>query len=1280
MNRLLAFLSLFLAIVLAPPAAQAQSCLELQPNEAVVHAGELTTLLKIANFRADVNYMGEVALELEAFLGSCGDEATGRLAQVCDFDCHQQLGRYRLFLSAQLPFLSSASGVSRNDSPLSPQAAQEIGRQGIEVVDRGLRILARQQGGGEGAQAEEASYRSFVRQLVTLSALKIQLLMNTGDVWYQTVSEARVKQLDFMIAETLEAVGGAGLESQPNLFKANTNYEAALWTLVETKMNIPGESTYDDLRADLLLLESDLTERVESVRRGYLFLNIDPLQFTTIPFEELQARLAETERDLLEIEAKVETIVERWHANKLGEATRALDEERTIRSQEVNLVAHRIGKLEQEAQVFANTVQQEVNAVGTQIDTFGYRQQIRSMEIELATKLAEFENQRRQLQQRSELDMIVLTKEAEMERRNELRWLLSWEMTQMNLDLQISSLESQITEYDRQTARNANQLEQLVRQRQILETQIDNADSGIAQAVDTISELEQRRTTVFARSRAVVREDVCSIESQLAFIGETVDAPFSPLLAGELPCQTPAPTFTRSEYVQQMCGTDAEPGLREKLLDSQIQARAFVMKCVVGDVDLADLEAIVPGTDLIDPNIDLPAELGAVDCGDFTQTETDFARQIYESEKAALDTQAENYAETAAELDSEITEVIAWAAAFNGTVIAAQAGLAIAETVLATTALVPETTVAAAGLASGVYTSIKVDKSALNTVNALRTVLSTIISIGQVTQSTMNQVDALERQLLQVTQANEQLDRQRTTKALALQNTHFKLAGQRAQGIEEIKQLALQTSIAAVDCDSQELGIDEQVARLQADHARQLAALDLKSAENDLLSFQVAAQQRSIERLNNEIGVINLELENLALTEAQLAEDNTRVAELVAATEGRITRVRSAQATVNGLSEESSAATNIINELRERQRAQMLALTDSELAFVERRVTSESANTEELVAGLDEAVALATKNRELQESIRAFQGSILAEVSAEQEKLTELVSKIDDPAERRNLFIANQETLAELMKGIPEYLVNKRRALESANRLLHLMRRRFVVVNAVTGAEEGVPEVYVRNATQLAELVDDIVLKRFFDERQINIDVAQIVIPANSGFARRLALTESVDFEVSPFAATENLMRQNGFFALWAPNKFRERRNLTLIDAFVGTQYQCTGAQWNRFALAHRGSGFVFRPLAEGSREVAAEITVGPERLALQTFFNLADSQDEVNRIIRYWVQDRFQVRSFPRPAGPPNDTNSVLPYLGAPVIGSYRLTLQPSDCPFDDAVFTLYFIFASAP
>jgi hypothetical protein len=1272
--------ALALLLFLLPAlASQAQeTCQSMDPQTAVNRAGELTTLLQIANFRADAIYMGDVAAELEGFLATCGDEAVGRIAQVCGVDCHLQLGRYRLFLAAELPFLSSASGVTRNDSPLSPQAAQEMGRLGIEVVDRGLRVLARQQGGG-GDDGGEASYRTFVRDLVSLSALKAQLQMNTGDIWYQTVSEARLKQLDFMIAETLEAAPSAGVDSQPNLSKASTNYEAALWVLVETQMDVPGEATYDDLRADLDLLETDLTRRMQSLRKGHLFLDIDPMQFTTIPFEQLQQRLAETRQELDVIEGRVEAILERWHAGKAGEATRVLDEGRTIRGQQVNLAAHRIGKLEHEAGVFANEVQAQVNNIGAQVDTFTYRQQIRSLEIALSTRLAEFENQRRQLQQRSELDLLVLSKEAAAERRNELRWLISWEMTRMNLDLQVSSLESQISEYDRQTARNSNQIEQLGRQRAIIATQIATAENGIAEAEAAIAEIEARRTLVFALTRRVAREDICAIESQLAFIGEPIAAPFVPSLPAEAACAVPAPAFTRTTYVGQMCGTGGQPGLRQKLLNAQSEARAFIMKCVVGSADFADLQAIIPGSDLIDAGIDLPTELAGVDCGNFTQTETAFARDLYEAEQASLEEQVASYAETAGQIDSQITSVIAWAAGFNGTVIAAQTGLTIAETVLATASMVPETTVAAAGLASGVYTSIKIDKSALNTVNALRTILSTIISVGQVTQSTMAQVDALNRQLTQIAQANRQLDRQKAIKAIALQNTHFKLAGQLASGRDELRQLALQSSLAAVDCEREALSIDEQVARLRADHARNLASLDLRASENDLLSFQIASRQRAIERHRNDIAVLGLELDKVGLNEAQLADDNARIARLVDETRSRITRVDQARATVEGLASQSDAQTNIIAELHDRQQAQMLALTDAELGFVESRIQGETANTEALVAGLEEATGLALKNRELQGQIIEFQGSILAEVGAEQEKLTDLVSRIDDPAERRNLFIANQETLSQLMKGIPDYLTAKRRAIEQANQLLHLMRRRFVVVNAVTGTETKVPQVYVTNATQLSALIEDIVQERFFDERQINIDVAQIVIPANSGFARRLALTEAVDFEISPFASTEALMRENGYFALWSP-KFAHRRNLTLIDTFVGTQYRCTGAQWNRFALAHRGSGFVFRPVAEGSREVSADLLVGPERLALQTFFNLADSQAEVNSVIRYWLQDRFQVRSFPRPQGPPNDSQSTLPYLGAPVAAAYRLSLMPSDCPFDGAVFTLYVIFASAP
>lgn len=1281
MRRLATILLILGALLIGTGQARAQDCLASDVDAATSRAAELTTLLKIANFRADVKYMGDVALELQQFLSTCGDEATGRLALVCDFDCHLQLGRYSLFLAADLPFLSSASGVSRNDTPLSPQAAQETGQHGIEIVERGLRILARQQAGDGGtAEGAEASYRGFVRQLVQLSSLKIQLMMNTGDIWYQTVSEARVKSLDFMVTDALGAVGGAGLAGQPNLSKAFTNYEAAMWVLVEVKMDIPGESTYDDLRADLLLQEADLTQRLDSVKQGFLFLNIDPMQFTTISFEELQDALRESEARLNEVERNVEAIVERWYAGKEGEATRALDEERTIRSQEVNLIAHKIGKLEHEAQTFATTVQQEINAVDAQKDTFGYRQQIRGLEIELATKIAEFENQRRQINDRQELDLIVLSKEAESERRNELRWLISWEMTKMNLDLQISSLESQITEYDRQTARNANQLEQSVRQRQILQTQIQNAQVGIDKANDTIAELTLQQTDLFARRRKLDRESICGIENQLAFIGEPSAAPFTPILAGEQPCQTVSPVFTRTEYATQMCGADGQSGLRAQLLTAQIQAKAFLLKCVIGDADFSDIEAMMSDQQMIMSDIALPDELAAVDCGAFTQTETDFAREIYESEKEFYARKRADLEEARDEVTSQLDEVAAFFFGFTATTQVAQLALTIAQTADATVSAIPEVSVCACGLASGAITTIKPSMVTKSALDAAQSVLSSIIATGQITQANVNQINGLGQRLTQLSQGIGQLDLEKALKSRALIDTHFQLAGRQAQGAEDVKELTLQSSIAAVDCQSQTLGIDEQVARLNADHQRLVAQMDLQAGENDLISFQLADQQRNIDRLTNEIIILNLELDTLTLTDQQLADDNAQIAALVTATQGRIDRVKVAQVTVDGLSEESNAATNAINELRTRQEQQMLALTAEELAFVEQRITASTGNTEELVAGLAEARDLGLKSRELQDIILQFQGDIQTAITQQQDEMTALVAQIDDPAERRNLFIATQETMSELMKGIPEYLVTKRRLLESSNRLLHLMRRRFEVVQAFTGESGAIPEAYVRNATQLRALIDDIVNRRFFDERQINIDVATVIVPANSGFARKLALTENVEFEVSPFAATEALMKANGYFSLWSPNKFADRRNLTLIDVFVGTDYQCTGAQWNRFALEHLGSGFVFKPLAEGSAEVSAEILIGPRRVALQTFINQADHREVISRIIDYWTLDRFQARRFPRLPGPANDSGLILPYLGAPLIGSYRLSLQPSDCPFDGAVYTLYFIFASAP
>jgi hypothetical protein len=1278
MRRHLAFLIVAVGTLLAGVlSAQAQqSCSDIELGDAIQRSGELTTLLKIANFRADVKYMGEVAGDLDRFLAGCGSEETGRLAQVCGYDCHLQLGRYSLFMASDLPFLSASGGVSRNDSPLSPQKAQEIAVGGLQTVERGLRYLARQQAGSGGS--EDGGYREFVRQLVLLNSLKIQLFMAMGDNWYQTVSEARVKTLDFLLSESLGSTTGSGVASQPNLSKAYTNYEAAMWTLVETKMDIPGETTYDDLRADLFAQERELQDRMDSIRKGFLYIGIDPLQFTTIKFEELERKIKETSAQLESIEARIEGIVREWHANKDGEATRQLDEERMVRGQQVNLMAHQIGKLETQAETFSLAVQEEMNRVDAERDTFAHRQQIRRLEMELATRIAEFENQQQQLQGRKELDLIVLSKEAELDRRSELRWLLSWEMTRMNLDMQLSSIQTQIDEYTRQKDRNANQREQIAIEVTQKHEAIRLSQNAIERSQLQKQQIAARQSDTYMARRKVERESVCQIESQLAFVGASPGQPFTPI-DGEQPCNVPPPAFTQIEYNRQMCGDGINIGLREKLNREQVRARAFVLQCVVGDTDFSDLTKMV-GSDqiIVNGSSDNPTLPDGVDiqCGNFTQTETDFAKKMWDSELALATAQEDDLEKQRDDLKDHISTIKNWSQNFVGTVQYLQTGLSIAEGILASLNLVPETTVAAAGLASGVYTTIKADKAMTQTVAGLRSALTVALQIGQIQGDIAQKVGQFELQLNAVERDLDNLDVQKAAKALALHRVHFQLAGQRADGLNEVKQMILQNSISDIDCQNQSLGIDERIATLQAEHARLRASMDLSANENALLDFDTQDNDLQIERAHSEIAISERDIERLRLSDEQLEGDTAALDKMIDDARSRIERVREVQGTVTTLADASNQSTNVINELRDRQKQAMLALNDQEMAFVERRIVEQKSNTTAMVADLDHAIELGLKSAGLKEKIRGFQSDIKAQVVKQQEEMTALVSQIDDPQTRRNLFVTSQETLSELMKGVPEYVVSKRRLLTTANLNLHLMRRRYALVAGLTGAQQDWPSTYVRNASQLSTMVSDITDNHFFDERRINIGVAQVVVPANSGFARSIAQNGKVEFELSPAASTEDAMKRLGYLSMWNPTKFQVARNMTLIDAFVGVQFPCTGTQRNAYLLTHEGSGMVFKPLAEGSSELVAQLQVGPERSWVQTFFNLANSQDRVDRIQDFW-EDRFQVRQFPPIPGPPNDSNSNLPYLGAPVIGSYSLQVLPSTCSYDGAVYTLYFVYS---
>lgn len=1278
-----ACLMAWLLLISALTPASANQCMDLSLDDSVQEAGRLTTLLKIANFRADVKYMGEIASELNHYLDSCEAVDSGRLALVCNFECHVQLGRYNLFMASELPYLASASGVSRNDSPLAPDKAQQLAEEGIRVVDRGLSLLARQQSGSSASEEGDASggYREFVRQLVLLNALKIRLAMATGDNWYQTVSEARVKNLNFLVNDTLNAEAGSGVAGDPNLSKAAVYYESALWTLIETLTDIPAESSYDDLRVDILTLQNELQRRLDSVNQGMLFLGIDPLAFTSINFDELKRKIDVTKSELFAIERNVESIVERWHQNKNGEETRAVDEQRIVRGQQINLAAHQIGKMEREAREFTLGLQQQINAVQGESDSWNFRQQIRKLEMDLSTRMAEFRNRQQHIEQKRELDLIVLSKESELDRRGELRWLLSWEMSRMNLDLQISSIQSQIVEYERQRARNDNRQAQIDQEHAQKLESLEIARLNIASAQNAIAQLNERQGETYRARRAVMRESICRIENELEFVGAKPDTPFEPA-AGEQACELAQPEFTATSYNHEMCGLDGHSGLRQQLLDQQIHARAFLLACVVGEADFNDLAPLVENDEVIltsanTPEADVANLIDAQQCAGFGDNETEFARKMWNREREFYTSRKDDFQAQIDQLDEQLEFISGWVADFNAGVATGQAVLIAAETTLSAVSLIPKITTHVAGLASGVSTEFDPVLAARSLVESLRNALSSLIRIGQVTIEADVRMQAIQSRLLDLQQSLANVDLEKSIKSLALHQTHFQIAGRKAGGQDEIRELLLQHSIADIECDSAERGVDERIAVLKAEHARQRAAMALSANENDLISFDRQAQEKAIQRVRHEMRIIEADIEKLRLSEAQLSDDSLTIASLIDAARARMSRVADVSETVTDLADASQQSTNAINELRRRQSQAMLALSDSELQFVTQRIATEESNTQEMIQGLEQAMALGLKNRTLQDEITVFQQEVERQAIEQQEELMELVSQIDDPELRRNLFIANEETLAELIKGIPEYITVKRRLLQTANLTLHLMRQRYSTIAGITGSNQSWPATYVRNGTQLDQLVADIVNERFFDEKPIVVDVSEIVIPANSAFARTLALNEKIEFEFSPDAAGENGMRKAGYLSLWDDNKFTKNRNLVVLDILVGVQYTCIGNHRNKYVLRHQGNGMVFRNIAQGSDEVSAQLVIGPPRSFVKPFYNLSSGMENVQRILDYW-EDVFLVRSFPPPNGPPNDTRSVLPFLGAPVIGSYDITLRPATCGFDDAVYTLYTIFAT--
>lgn len=348
------------------------------------HIQRLTGQLQAATYRGDLEKMTEYALLIESILDSCTEAGSGSadtfsclepetsssesgdddylLGQVCDYDCHQQLTRYHLFMSGDFLFLSN------KDNPIGLDKLLELAKDhadlcAVPIAKRGLSSLMRKQNtcldvdGCENADLQEESLEIYVIKQFNLSRLYVQALLASADISYQSSSDLELKKIVALIKDT------TGEETQlgNTLQMAYARYKKALWSVIEMQTNIPNMARFDSLRAVSDELRFQVQRRIDSIEKGFLFLDIDPDLFTTIKVDELSSKLLELKNKVIAIESSIDQLRDKGLEDRENDENQSLEEKRTISNMEINVNSQKIVRLQDLAQQHSLELEGQIN-------------------------------------------------------------------------------------------------------------------------------------------------------------------------------------------------------------------------------------------------------------------------------------------------------------------------------------------------------------------------------------------------------------------------------------------------------------------------------------------------------------------------------------------------------------------------------------------------------------------------------------------------------------------------------------------------------------------------------------------------------------------------------------------------------------------------------------------------------------------------------------------------------------------------------------------------------
>nr|MDQ3230730.1 hypothetical protein [Pseudobdellovibrionaceae bacterium] len=420
-------------------------------------------LLNVSLTHADFANMSVYFDDIEAWLNSCVPPAKMTKEEfqglICDAECYAKRAEVPLFMVSELPYINNGAKVR--------QMKASVGKAfdtGIRIVDQGLAQLARMNFGShdlpttvdEKTGTNSESFNNFLRQQARLNAVKVRTILAHGDWLYQNISRSRAETLKMRLAGkdvTQKVTGNDGTET----FFASKKYEDASWIIQEALIDLPDTDAFASEYFELARLKNDTIERLRSIQKGHLFLNIDPEVFTTKKSDDLLSSLATQLNSIAVLEDRVDDIIKSWEAVKLDETRRGMENDRIRDTRSIELKSYEIAQLNETAASIQRNFETALSEndlkgriMAKKADILERNNAINRLQFELAKAKKQAETQQEIIKKQADVDLTSLARDSAREKRDEFRWMIDVNLSNLNLALQIEQLKSEIDSLEAQ--------------------------------------------------------------------------------------------------------------------------------------------------------------------------------------------------------------------------------------------------------------------------------------------------------------------------------------------------------------------------------------------------------------------------------------------------------------------------------------------------------------------------------------------------------------------------------------------------------------------------------------------------------------------------------------------------------------------------------------------------------------------------------------------------------------------------------------------------------------